>query len=256
MKKFKKLIPALCMLLVSAVMLGSSTFAWFSMNNKVTATGMEVTAKANTQYFVISDDNTSFANDKTSLAFTKKTEVYPVSYLKDAAAANALITKIASGTYAGTTTAPKAGDWYTANSMTYDNAVSDKLANVKNVAFGATDYFVQYTFYVGLAANSSDFTGTFTISVENKNVPKEAVNAVVVITGKSSSTADEATTTVTTDLLTEAVTTGNYFMSATSSTYVTVKVYVYVDGTHANVKDSEKGNITGKFDIVIEGTNA
>lgn len=46
MKKFKKLIPALCMLLVSAVMLGSTTFAWFSMNTKVTASNMEVQATA------------------------------------------------------------------------------------------------------------------------------------------------------------------------------------------------------------------
>lgn len=46
MKKFKKLIPALCMLLVSAVMLGSTTFAWFSMNSSVTASNMEVKAKA------------------------------------------------------------------------------------------------------------------------------------------------------------------------------------------------------------------
>lgn len=46
MKKFKKLIPALCMLLISAVMLGSSTFAWFSMNKTVTASGMQVKAQA------------------------------------------------------------------------------------------------------------------------------------------------------------------------------------------------------------------
>lgn len=53
MKKFKKLIPALCMLLVSAVMLGSTTFAWFSMNNTVTATGMEVAAKSDELFLTI-----------------------------------------------------------------------------------------------------------------------------------------------------------------------------------------------------------
>ena len=40
----KKLIPAICLLLVSAVMLGTSTFAWFSMNTTVTVTGMAVKA--------------------------------------------------------------------------------------------------------------------------------------------------------------------------------------------------------------------
>lgn len=52
MKKFKKLIPALCMLLVSAVMLGSTTFAWFSMNKSVTATGMEIKAEVSTQLLI------------------------------------------------------------------------------------------------------------------------------------------------------------------------------------------------------------
>ena len=46
MKNFKKLIPAFAMLLVSAIILGSSTFAWFSMNTQVTATSMQVKAVA------------------------------------------------------------------------------------------------------------------------------------------------------------------------------------------------------------------
>ena len=46
MKKFKKLIPAFCMLLVSAILLGSSTYAWFSMNDTVKATGMQINAIA------------------------------------------------------------------------------------------------------------------------------------------------------------------------------------------------------------------
>lgn len=64
MKKFKKLIPALCMLLVSAVMLGSTTFAWFSMNKTVTATGMEIKAEVPTQ-LLISHNNTLWGNTMT-----------------------------------------------------------------------------------------------------------------------------------------------------------------------------------------------
>ena len=40
----KKLIPALCMLLVAACLMGTSTYAWFSANENVTATGMSVKA--------------------------------------------------------------------------------------------------------------------------------------------------------------------------------------------------------------------
>ena len=38
----KKLIPALALLVVSAILMGTSTFAWFSLNNKVSVTGMTV----------------------------------------------------------------------------------------------------------------------------------------------------------------------------------------------------------------------
>lgn len=40
----KKLIPALCMLLVAACLMGTSTYAWFAANLEVTASGMQVKA--------------------------------------------------------------------------------------------------------------------------------------------------------------------------------------------------------------------
>lgn len=46
MKTFKKLIPALLMLIISATLMATSTFAWFSMNTQVTATGMQIQAKS------------------------------------------------------------------------------------------------------------------------------------------------------------------------------------------------------------------
>lgn len=44
MKKTLKLVPAFAMLLVSAILVSTSTYAWFSMNSSVTATGMSVEA--------------------------------------------------------------------------------------------------------------------------------------------------------------------------------------------------------------------
>ena len=46
MKATRKLIPALAMLLVSAVVMSSASFAWFTMNRQVTAQGMNVTVTA------------------------------------------------------------------------------------------------------------------------------------------------------------------------------------------------------------------
>lgn len=75
----KKLIPALSLLLISAMLLGTSTYAWFSMNNKVTVTGMEVRTHVSDNLFVakttlaatgvVSDANyKSFINDMDTTA--------------------------------------------------------------------------------------------------------------------------------------------------------------------------------------------
>lgn len=54
----KKLIPALCMLLIAAVMLGTSTYAWFSMNRTVTATGMQVRATTASDLYIYNGSTT------------------------------------------------------------------------------------------------------------------------------------------------------------------------------------------------------
>lgn len=69
----KKLIPAICLLLISAMMLGTSTYAWFSMNRTVTATNMQVKAVASSSLAIAQALNvgtlteTAFTTDVTSL---------------------------------------------------------------------------------------------------------------------------------------------------------------------------------------------
>lgn len=77
MKKFKKLIPAFCMLLISAVLMGTSTFAWFSMNTKVTVSSMTVKATASKNLLISSAVDGTY---NASLALTTKNEtMVPVS---------------------------------------------------------------------------------------------------------------------------------------------------------------------------------
>ncbi len=59
MKNFRKLIPAVCMLLLAAVMAGTSTFAWFSMNTTVTAGTMAVSATAPTNLRICATNSTN-----------------------------------------------------------------------------------------------------------------------------------------------------------------------------------------------------
>lgn len=78
MKTMKKLIPALAMLLVSAVLLGTSTFAWFSMNTSVKATGMQVQAKAEAG-LVISNDAGGTYDATAASAKSTVAQLYPGS---------------------------------------------------------------------------------------------------------------------------------------------------------------------------------
>ena len=76
MKLTKKLIPALGMLVLSACMLVTSTFAWFSMNDRVKADGMTVTAKANQVYLQIVTDKTKFDNKQAQTSATATNSGY------------------------------------------------------------------------------------------------------------------------------------------------------------------------------------
>ncbi|MBQ0008713.1 MAG: hypothetical protein KBS97_00305 [Firmicutes bacterium] len=58
----KKLIPAIGMTLLGAALLGTSTYAWFSANKTVTATGMNLQAKADSSLLISSVENGTYSN--------------------------------------------------------------------------------------------------------------------------------------------------------------------------------------------------
>lgn len=243
MKKFKKLIPAFCMLLISAVMLGSSTYAWFAMNNQVTATGMEVKAASNTQYLVISKDNT-LGTDRTldqanmikkggKAGGNTENAVFPCAKAKQAL------------------TGVNVGEWYTANSTDFDNEAaegSDKMTNIKKLTgtTGANDnsmdnYWMTYTFYIGLATGSKEYTGD--LKITNSATLASAVKAIIRI-GEDNEielTSEKAEDTLTSITLNTAAT--------------TVTVILYVDGNDSNVKSSSDiTKITGSLSLAFEIT--
>lgn len=65
MKKTLKLIPAIVMLLISAILVSTSTYAWFSMNTQVSATGMQVQAKVTGSLYISAADTKPAAADIT-----------------------------------------------------------------------------------------------------------------------------------------------------------------------------------------------
>lgn len=94
----KKLIPAAGMLALSASMLATSTYAWFSMNKDVTVSGMSVTAKSDTAFLVVkkaaltNDTNTVAGLQSEALiadtATTATAQLYPTAHETIAATDN------------------------------------------------------------------------------------------------------------------------------------------------------------------------
>ena len=135
----RQLLAAIAMVLVAAIALGSSTYAWFASNNKVTAEGMKITATTEGANLEISTTSTFKAGTiEVKNVKTATNALHPTHYVttadKQAAAA---------GTEAGkysTNNAINAGDWAHAYSYEYDKvAGQDTYKDAKKVdAVGTT----------------------------------------------------------------------------------------------------------------------
>lgn len=251
MKKFKKLIPAFCMLLVSAIMLGSSTFAWFSMNTKVTASNMQVNAKTNTTFLLINNDgktgNQMTAQDTTITAQEPaNTTLYPAAFFKTVDAATTMGKKDGTNAFkliedGGLTAGTDV--WVTANNGNRDNA-NDKVANVvklnpteTNFANYTAEYKVWLTLLKGTAATQQYVKISLVADTE-----VGSAKAVAKIGNEWIDLGAGAEAKFTTDKI-----------SLSDSTAVQVSVFVYIDGNNANVKSStDVMTITGLFALDFE----
>lgn len=232
MKKFKKVVPALCALLVSAVMLGSSTYAWFSMNTQVKATGMEIKAESKSQFLQIRAGEDAFSDTEAQIDATAKNKSKSV---RPTSAVKALSENGDSVTELDTTVAAKDIKWVEAFSNN-PNA-SDKNGKYTDVTEKITGsdttnnvYALINTFKVrmnptaGVTEGKNMSVTSVTIQSSNNtanDVMKKAVRVLFVCGDKWSVwTADGAKVSSNTNILADKVTT-----DAT-----TISVYIYFDG--------------------------
>ena len=243
MKKTRKLIPAIAMLLVSLIVMSSASFAWFSMNKQVTATGMQVTAKSNATYLLIGDDSDKAAVEKKDLAGAALTNTHAAAYAtigNDAKTCYPTAYSADAGTLNGHTTA--AGKWYTTSSDKQDTAVSGTGA-ITEVTLGDGKYMLTYKMYLTLSKDSEAYTGNVKITPKFSSADA-AIKAYVTINGEN--TVFDSTETAFT-------TTGD--VTITGSTAVEVVAYVYVDGNSTNVYSDyvAGGNtITGQLNLQFD----
>ena len=139
----KKLIPALCMLLIAAVMLGTSTYAWFSMNTTVTATGMSVTATTPVNLLISATEAGTYANTASADESFGTAKLYPASS-NDAKVFNAIMN---SGNYINSGNGGAAENGVTKFQKTSNQADSGVVA----MSGAANGYWVTYDFWVKLS---------------------------------------------------------------------------------------------------------
>lgn len=243
MKKFKKLIPALCMLLVSAVMLGSTTFAWFSMNTTVTATGMTVNATSDELFLTIqygsTFDKTSVATSATSTATAKS--LLPVAHgTVDAG----------TGTATAITAAADMTDhtkWYYAysDSNTTATAKANSAAQVASVA-ALGNYIASETFSVGV--NDKSGAKKFAnLKVTSVTIPENKGLVLVLVCG---------TKVVTFSATSASITENNALTDADGLESTTITAYYYINGNDKNVFSNNATQITGQISFTLSATAA
>lgn len=254
----KKLIPAICMTLIAAALFATSTFAWFSMNTQVTATGMQVVAKSGNTFLLISGTNSTASaiqsEGVTTVALTvsdDQAKLYPsapvlsegeVAYLAtdsgNKTVAGAPIT-IAGEKVTNETTAKEVTNWYTATAATSGAATIDE--NTVKQLTNFNGYVILKTVYLTVAAganpaNNLKVTPTFA----QKGSGSDISAAKVIVT-----TSDGGFAVLSNSNNGRAVDIFGSNTNLTSSTVLTVKIYIYYDGNNENVYTNNAANLTG-----------
>lgn len=158
----KQLAAAIAMVLVAAVALGSSTYAWFVSNNQVTATTTQIAAQSNSAYLVIDNKATNNKSTNAATAGEKvgKGQTYADTALYPAQWKNGFNADKANGD-AITEDKPAIYQFETAYASDKTKAaektgtrfaVGDPTTAVK------ADYALLNTFYVGTGTYDGEFT--------------------------------------------------------------------------------------------------
>ena len=250
MKKTKVLVPAMALLALGTAASVTGTVAWFSMNTRVTATGMQIRAKSNASFLLIGEEDLSTADaiqgqtgdDLITEAITvadNASAVYPSKpFFNDAN--DAYATHLSPAPTAITTKALAAtvGNWYTANSN--DASVWGGSGKVINdvVLSSFTDYVIKKTIHLTLAdgstaANNLTVTPTITLKEYYKTTD------VALADGKTYYTYDGSAYSVVASPVVGDI--GTYYEHMSASNISAVKVLVVSDNDVVAVLNSSSG---------------
>ena len=239
MKLSRKILPALAMLLVSAIMLTTASFAWFAMNQSVTAQGMTVNIK--TESIFLSILGVDADAEAPELDAVRANGIAASGVTDDSTDVLPTATDVAVD---AATSLKTYSNWYTQVAASPD--ASDAAVGAAKTANDKFDgYVVRYTFYVALSAGSNAATN---LKVDKFNITDaDTSDAITDITPVSVIVACG-------DVYEEFNSAKNAVSGAGTTTLVAtvaqdtlyeVCVYVYYDGAHENVYTNNVAKLAG-----------
>ena len=262
MKKTKVIIPAMGLLLLSTAASVTGTVAWFAANATVNASGMQVKAKTDNTFLLISATNNTASAIQSeavlSVTLSVDEDVYPSAPALTSAESGRLTTSGKNTAGAAITTAGVTIDdatkaaaytnWYTANATGPSTEAIDADSVRQLAAF--TDYVVVQNFYLTVAAGANPahaLTVTPTISQYSTGNDVDAIKFLI-------TTSDGGYAAISTGNNGSAVDIKGSDYTISDSDVVTVTLYIYVDGNDDAVYTNNSANLTGatvsvKFDV-------
>lgn len=145
MKLSRKIIPALAMLVMSAIMLTTASFAWFATNADVNANDMSVNIKADSMYLLIASSTTEMSATQVQQLNTTATAGQTASKLD--------LKPTAHGDGLNGSTIGTVSNWYT---KVADNKTASTASGEGTDLTTFENYVAIYDFYVTLANGSPD----------------------------------------------------------------------------------------------------
>ncbi|MBO7519656.1 MAG: hypothetical protein J6T73_02660, partial [Clostridia bacterium] len=285
----KKLIPALAMLLVSAILLGTSTYAWFSMNTVVSATNMQVKAIAD-QGILINEvataadtnwDEAATANQTTALPLRATSTANTVTWYtanskKSSSAADATANTPSTDLVNGYTTLSATAS--TTAAVAGTNAARDIYyvdADGNSAYDDGEAYYVRYTYYIKSSADQitplSLADGAQNLRIKavtaepatNNSADIDAALRVAVVlggkayifapvTGADTSYYVNAGATATTALTAGDQATALTSIPAKTSDGTAVYVYIYFEGEDNHLKTDNVVNSLDNIDVTVQ----
>lgn len=243
MKNFRKLIPAVCMLLLAAVMAGTSTFAWFSMNTTVTAGTMAVLATAPTNLRICATNSSNDSDWSGALSLSDSlTTMVPVS-CDNTNAALAFYKVKANG-----------------DKIDYNNGAY-KEDTTFEAATAGTDYYTTFFFIKAVGANATDLKLS-TITLNEGGGKKELDKAlrVMAVCGENKFIYEPVTGAAATYKAVKSLNTekkpvlgnditvsnaGSVLADTVTKTAVQVTIYIWYEGQDPACKSSNTVDMAG-----------